>query len=194
MLVLIAGAFGGMLVYTDVYDNIKSTIVDKVCFSCIKMDPISSLKFHCDTVNTQSHPNFILENLTKGPIFLAFRQDVCKACDDMEPIIKDFFEVDFTLKELFYQTLKYKENNITFYHINIDPPYEKESDSWYVYDIDQRGGVPMFVLITLGNCSGQIFPYYTTAYSNLNKDYLDNMITEGFKYYNEFKDKYNPSL
>ena len=41
LFLVFAGAFVGMLAGTDVYANIKSTIVDTTCFSCIKMDPVS---------------------------------------------------------------------------------------------------------------------------------------------------------
>ena len=62
LLIVFAGAFVGMLAGTDVYANIKSTIVDTTCFSCIKMDPVSEFVFTFDTVDDKPHPDFILEN------------------------------------------------------------------------------------------------------------------------------------
>ena len=105
LLIIFAGAFGGMLIFTDVYDDIKSTIVEKTCYSCIKMDPISRIDFTFDTVDNFSHPSFVLDNLTKGPIFLAFRQDVCAACDKMELILKDILNVEFGKIILQYTTV-----------------------------------------------------------------------------------------
>ena len=189
LFMVFAGSFVGMLAGTDVYGNIKSTIVDTTCFSCIKMDPVSEFVFTFETVDDKPHPNYFIENLTeKGPIFLAYRADVCSACEIMEPILMELFDVEFGKKELFYDTINYKGDDIVFYHINIDDPYEKETEGFYIYDKDQRGGVPMFVFITLGNNSGTIEPYYITAYSTLGKEteeervaYFDEMISAGLE-------------
>ena len=196
LFIVFAGSFVGMLAGTDVYGNIKSTIVDITCFSCIKMDPVSRFVFTFKTFDNKPHPEFILENLTeKGPIFLAFRQDVCTACDIMEPLLKELFNVDFDKKDLFYQTINYSGTDIVFYHINIDDPYEKETEAFYIYDRDNRGGVPMFVFITLGNNSGNIQPYYITAYSTLGKHskaerkaFFNEMISLGISYYKKNKE------
>jgi hypothetical protein len=196
LFIVFAGSFVGMLAGTDIYDNIKSTIVDKTCFSCIKMDPVSEFVFTFKTLDDKPHPEFILDNLTeKGPIFLAFRQDVCSACEIMEDILKEMFDVEFGKKELFYQIINYSGTEIVFYHINIDDPYEKETEAFDVYDKDRREGVPMFVFITLGNNSGEIQPYYITAYSLLGKDtkaerkaYFEEMISTGIDFYKKNKE------
>lgn len=161
------------------------------------MDPVSRFIFTFKTLDNKSHPEFILDNLTKhGPIFLAFRQDVCFACEVMEKNLKEIFNVEFGKKELFYQIINYSGTNIVFYHINIDDPYEKETEAFYVYDKDRRKGVPMFVLITLGNNSGKIQPYYMTAYSTLGKDndaerkaFFRDMISIGINHYIKNKEK-----
>ena len=196
LFLVFGGSFVGMLAGTDVYANIKSTIVDTTCFSCIKMDPISDFVFTFDTRDDKTHPDFVLENLTeKGPVFLAFRADVCSACEIMEPILMEMFNVEFGKKELFYEIINYSGTDIVFYHINIDDPYEKESEAFYIYDKDKREGVPMFVLITLGNNSGEIQPYYMTAYSTLGKDtsseqkeFFNKMILTGINFYKKNKE------
>jgi len=195
LFILFTGSFVGMLAGTEVYGNIKSTIVDTTCFSCIKMDPVSEFVFTFETVEDRPHPDYILENLTeKGPIFLAFRADVCSACEIMEPILMEIFDVEFGKKDLFYDIINYQGEDIVFYHINIDDPYEKQTDCFYIYDKDNRGGVPMFVFITLGNNSGNIEPYYITAYSTLGKEteedrvaYFDEMIYAGLEFYKKNK-------
>lgn len=191
LLVVFLGAFGGMFAYTDVYGNIKSTIVDTTCFSCIKMDPISKINFTFETVDDRPHPSFVLDNLTKGPVFLAFRQDVCTACDEIDPILKDIFDVEFGKKELFYETVDYEGSNVSFFHINVDHVSGEFLDSFFIYDKDKRSGVPMYVIITYGNNSGVIQPYYATAYSLLGQShqehrekFLRDMISKGIDYYN----------
>jgi hypothetical protein len=197
LLIIFSASFFGMLIYSDVFSDIKTTIVDQTCFSCIKMDPISKFEFTFETVDNKPHPSFIIENLTKGPIFLAFRADICTACDIMEPVIMDLFNVEFGKKELFYQIINYSGNDIVFYHININPPYEIETESFYIYDKDRREGVPMFVFITLGDNNGKIQPFYITSYSTLGlnnnekrKEYFQNFISTGVDFYMQNIEKY----
>ena len=76
LLVLIAVGFGE-LVYCGVYDDIHDAIVSTLCLSCIKLDPVSRLDFVFETANGEDHPEFVLENLTKGPLFIEYRSDVC---------------------------------------------------------------------------------------------------------------------
>ena len=65
LFIVFAGSSVGMFAGTDIYNNIKSTIVDKTCFSCIKMDPVSEFVFTFKTVDNKPHPDFIIENLTE---------------------------------------------------------------------------------------------------------------------------------
>ena len=87
LLIVFAAGFSGMVLFTDAYDEVFTRIVSVTCLSCIKLDPKTSSEYLFDTVNNQDHPDFVLENLTKGPVFLAYRKDVCKACDEMEPLL-----------------------------------------------------------------------------------------------------------
>ena len=200
LLIVFAGSLGGLLVYTDVYSDIKSVIVDTTCLSCIKMDPVSKIDFD----PSYDNPDFVLDNLTKGPIFLAYRADVCTACDSMEPVLKDIFNVEFGKFELFYKTIDYRGHDIVFYHINKDPqdpPYDEEANSFFTYDKDNRDAVPMFVMITLGNNSGLVQPYYSTAYGTLQldnnkdrEDYFDKMIMKGIELYNANIDDYREAV
>lgn len=199
LLILFAGGTVGMIYYTDIYEDIQSTIVLTTCFSCIKMDPVTRLVYTFTTANNKPHPSFILDNLTKGPVFLGFRQDVCHACDEMDPIMEEIFNVQFGKKELFYKTINYEGSNVSFFHINLDHTSGDFKESFYIYDKDQRVGVPMFVIITLGNNNGVIEPYYTTAYAMLGfrhheqrqrERFLRDMITQGIDFYNQYEPKY----
>lgn len=197
ILVISSGAFAGMLVYTDVYNDIKSTIVDTICLSCIKMDPVPKFEFTFKTADNRPHPDFILDNLSDGPVFLAFRADVCTACEVMDPIIVDIFDVEFGLKEMFYQSVNFQGSNISFFHINKDEPYEIETEAYYTYIKDEIDAVPMFVMITLGNNSGTIEPYHMTEYGTLGttdnkerKDFLIKMVDKGIELYDTYYPKY----
>jgi len=155
------------------------------------MDPLYT-DFTFQTANGLPHPVFVLENLTKGPVFIEYRQDVCKACDDMAPLVKEILGIDFGKTETFYKTIKIGNNNVTFIHINHDHVSKELDDSFYIYDKNNVGGVPMFVFITLGNNSGHIEPYYATAYGTLTlsnnearKAFLRNMLQDAIDHYNE---------
>ena len=189
-LLLISGAFGGMMLFTDIYDDIQSNIVSLLCMSCIKLKYKTQLNFTFGTATGQPHPNFIRDNLTKGPVFLAFRTKVCEACDDMEPIIQEIFSVEFEKEETFYETVNFNGTDVAFIHINLDNSSEELEELFPIYDKDNVTGVPMFTIITLGYDSGFIKPYYVTAYSILSKELLTNIILDGINLYNKFHESY----
>lgn len=170
LMVLTSGMLGGLLFYTNVYDDVKSRIVSVLCLGCLKLDPKTQLDFTFNTANDVGHPLFVLENLTIGPVFLHYRDDVCPACDEMEPIIKEIFGVDYGIEEKFYKTLKFNSANVTFIHINLDHTDQEKRNSFEVYDKDHVGGVPMFTVVTIGYDHGFVKPCYTTAYGTLGKN------------------------
>ena len=190
--ILISGVLGGMLFLTDIYDEVQSNIVSVLCLSCIKLDPKTKLDFTFETTTGQPHPDFVIENLTKGPLFLAFREDVCAACDIMELVIQEIFSIEFEKEETFAVTVPFDNANVTFFHINIDHASEELQHSRSLYDKDFIGGVPMFTLVTFGYNRGFLEPYYTSAYGTLNLDnnenrkaLLINIIQDGINLYKE---------
>jgi len=192
LLVLVAGAGGAMLMYTDVYDNIHDTIVSTLCLSCIKLDPVSSLEFIFETGNGEEHSDFVLENLTTGIIFIEYRSDVCTACDIMAPTIKDIFDLSFEKEDTIYKLVDYNGSTVHFYHINLDHATKIQEDSFPIYDKDNRRGVPMFVVITVKYNRGPIDPCYTAAYGTLGidseeerRDFVIDMINDGIKLYEQ---------
>jgi hypothetical protein len=185
-----------MIAYTGIYGDIKSTIVDKTCLSCIGMDPVTVVKWNFDN----NSPSFILENLTKGPVFIGYRSTVCAACDDMEPILKDIFNVEFGVKELFYDIVSYEETDVNFFHINLDSESSGQYyNSFFHYDVDNRKSVPMFVIITLNKNGDKTQPYYFTGYGKLGleddtfsqkKFFKEVMVEPAIQLYNSYKDDF----
>jgi len=205
--VLVAGMLSGLYTYTDVFDEVENVIVRVTCLSCLKLDPKTELTFQFETATDEDQPGFVWDNITKGPIFLAFRADVCAACETMEPIVKDIFDVDFGITETFKKVVNYNNMNITFYHINIDHAKGEYREAFELYDKDNVKGVPMFTMITLGYNHGVIEPAYATAYGTLEgltnsdlsipinvqrKNILENIIENGMVLYNENKIGFNP--
>jgi thiol-disulfide isomerase/thioredoxin len=182
----------GEMVYNGNYDDIHGTIVSTLCLSCIKLDPVSRLEFVFETSTGEEHPEFILENLTKGIIFIEYRSDVCKACDDMAPIIKEIFHLSFEKEDTLYKYVNYSGSNVNFYHINLDHATKVQADSFSMYDKDQRMGVPMFVVITVKYDRGIIKPCFTAAYGTLGldtdeerKEFILDMLNDGLSLYEQ---------
>jgi thiol-disulfide isomerase/thioredoxin len=172
-ILVFAGALGGMLVFTDVYDETYSRIVSIICLSCIKLDRIYSIDYRFDTANNEPYPQFIIEDLKEGPIFLAFRTDVCDYCDYMEPLIIEIFDVTFEMEEVIKETVDFNGTDIIFYHINNDHATGELKTLQPYFDIDGDNGVPMFTILSLEYNHGIVSPYYLTVYGILNPDYTD---------------------
>lgn len=196
--VIITGVFCGMVISTDVYDDVQLNIVTQQCLSCIKLDPILHLDFTFKTANGKLHPDFVLENLTSGPLFIYYSKDACPGCDIIKEVIKDIFKLDFQKTELFYKSVNFDGTIVNFFHINIEHAPEEMENSFFIYDKDYVKGLPMFTLITLGNNSGTIEPYYSTAYGTLGlsdnngrKIILENQLLKIIDYYNEYILKYD---
>jgi len=197
---LFSGTLGGMLVYTNVYEEVDSGITSVLCLSCIKLTPVTQLEFTFDVAKGQDHSGFVLDSLKEGPVFITYREDVCIACDEMEPIIQDIFSVYFEKEDTFSEVVPIDSSNITFVHINIDHATAEQRESRYIYDKDHIGGVPQFTIITLGYDHGFIKPYYATIYGTLNlntdkerKELLTKIIYDGIDLYNQNIEGYDPN-
>jgi len=192
--ICISTSLGAMLFLTDIYDEIKSNIVDIICLSCLKLNPKTSMVFTFETANGQTHPDFVLENLSKGPVFLHYSEDDCPACDTMFPVIKQFFNIELQ-KQISYHTITtYNNQTVPYFYIYLDDKNTQKQwlDSFDIYDKDHIQGLPMFTVVTLGyEHSGDIKPYYTTLYSAFKDNdeqriqLLTKLMDESFRLYNE---------
>ncbi len=197
LVVLITIGIADMALEYGTYDDIHNTIVSTLCLSCIKLDPVSRLDFVFETGNGEEHSEFVLENLTEAILFIEYRSDVCKACDDMAPIIKDIFKVKFEKEDTLYKMVNYSGTKVNFYHINLDHATQLQKDSFPIYDKDQIKGVPMFVVITVKYDRGTIKPCYTAAYGTLGletdeerKEMVESLIEDGIKLYEQNHEGY----
>jgi hypothetical protein len=199
IIALLMGSLGNILVTTNVYDDVLERIVNVICLSCVKLEPRTRLGFTFDTATGEPHPTFVLENLSNGPVFLHYRTDVCAACDDMEPILHDIFNVSYDIKDEFYKTILFDDSEVTFIHINLDHTTEKKRNSFHIYDKDNINGVPMFTIVTLGYHPAFVKPYYATGYGFLGQDdpeeaglVIQDIIEDASTTYNQNRDGYIP--
>ena len=155
---------------TPVYSDVKDKIVSVLCLSCIKMDPKTVLEFRFETVDGKDFPEFILENLSKGPVFLHFRIDVCPGCDEMDPVIKKIFDVDDVEKPFLVKTKNFSGVGVTLVHINLDHVDSTFKDVYESFNILKDEAVPMYTIVTLGYDRGVVKPCYATGYSFLGKN------------------------
>jgi hypothetical protein len=199
ILIIISGSLSFMIVETDIYDRVQSGIVEVLCLSCLKLEPITELEFIFDTADGQSHPDFIIENLTKGVVFLHYSEDACAGCDIMYPIIKELFNIEFGKEDMVYELVKFEDSNIPYYYINLDHTNDIMRNTFPIYDKDNIRGLPMFTIITLGYDKGIIKPYYTTLYGTLNLDndsdrldFLRELLRQSNDIYLQNSEGFNP--
>lgn len=212
LLIIFSGTLGSLLTQTDVYIDVQRKIVEELCLSCIKLKPFTKVEYRF-LPDGISHPDFIIENLTKGPILLDYRITFCPGCNDLEEyILSDVFYTEFPnpladndnneVPDLLYLERQFKDTNFTFIHFNtgdtnsLDVPIGGVFDqSREVYDIVGDAGNPMLVFVTYGYNHGFIEPYYCTLYSigsgnyagdpEVIKEELVDLINEAVNLYNE---------
>lgn len=191
IILIFAGGLSGMFLSTDIYENVQSRIVNVLCLSCLKLEPKTIVDFVFDTANEKAHPEFVIENLTIGPVFLHFSEDVCHGCEVMHPVIEEFFNISFEKTDSVYEVKKIQNTSIVYFYINIDHTTQDLRNSLYIYDKDNVQGLPMFTLISLGYDKGIVKPYYTSVYGTLKDtdqdrlDFLSSILQEGIEIYGE---------
>ena len=198
-LILVSGSLSLMIIQTDVYERVQSGIVEVLCLSCLKLEPKTQSDFIFETTNGKPHPDFVIENLTKGVIFLHFSEDACPGCDIMYPIIKDLFKIEFGKEDMVYTITNFEGNVIPYYYANLDHTNELMRNTFSIYDKDNIKGLPMFSIITLGYDKGIIKPYYTTLYGSLNLDndsdrlnYLIELLQQSIEIYAQNLEGFHP--
>ena len=198
-------SFFSILFITNVYNEVQQKIVEELCLSCIKLKPNTIKEYRFETANGANHPDFILENLSAGPVILDYRITFCPGCIDLENnILSKVFNISFPnpleededteIPDLVYLKKQFKNTNITFIHFNTDdedsldvPPDGIYAKSRNIYDIVGDEGNPMIVFITYGYNHGFIEPCYSTLYEIENQEELLNLIYESINLYNEHK-------
>lgn len=197
-LLLISGSLGGMLVFTDVYDEINTRIVSVLCLSCIKLEPKLDLEYIFDTANKENHPDFVLENLLEGVVFLHYSADACHGCDIIYSVIKDFFNVEYGKDEVFFETTLFEDSPVAYFYNNVDHTTQEMRDSYEVYDVGGQGARPMCTIVTLKYDRGIVKPYFASIYGTFGDtdeeriSFLTQTMQASIELYNEFRDGYIP--
>jgi hypothetical protein len=197
-LLVVSGTLAGLFLTVNVYEETRSRIVEVLCLSCIKLEPRTVREFTFNTVDNASHPYFVTENLTKGPVFIHYSEDVCAGCEIMFPIVKNLFNIEFEKQDMFAGTVRFEQQNITYIYVNLDHTIDAYENSFPLYDKDDIGGLPMFTIVTLGYDHGTVRPYYTTVYGTLNVPsdaertaLLTELLHESITLYNDNKAGYH---
>lgn len=200
-LLLVSGALAGMFAFTPVYNEVRSGIVLVLCLSCLKLEPKTASDFTFKTVNNVSHPAFVLENLTKGPVFLHYSGDACAGCDVMYPVIKELFSIDFGKQDMFHTVVLFENSTVSYIYVNIHHTTDELRNAQPIYDKDNVTGIPMFTIITLGYDNGVVKPKYTSLYGTLatfgcttdaqRLAFLQELLRESIDMYNDNKAGYH---
>ena len=197
-LVLIAGSLGGMVAFTDIYDETYARIVSVLCLSCLKLEPKVNVDYTFTTANNKNHPDFVLNNLLDGIVFLHYSADACHGCDIIFPVIKDFFNLEFEKQDVVYETVEFEDTNLAYYYNNVDHTTQEMRDSYEVYDVDGQGARPMCTIVTLKYDRGIVKPYYVSIYGTFGendedrKKFLRETLKDSIDLYNEFREGYIP--
>jgi len=199
LIILFSGSLAYVVISSDTYDDVQKKIVETLCLSCIKLKPLYKKEYRF--LNDDNHPDFILENLSNGPVLLDYRITFCPGCNHLEENILSFvLNYSYPSDELFYFHKEFKNTKLNFIHITTDvfPKGSEYEQSRHVYDFIGDEANPMLVFITYGYNHGFIEPMYLTLYDVGSGDYindkqnvrkeLNEFIIESVDLYNEYKD------
>lgn len=182
---LIMGSLGGMLAFTDIYDDVQSGIVETICLSCAKLDTNLPVEFTFTTANGKPHPDFIIDILkTRGPILIQYGEKACASCEDMiNNIIKPYFNLEFDKTISF--DIEVNAHNLSFVYVYIyiddEATPQERIDSYDVYDIEHIRGFPMFTVITIEyDHSGKIKPFFASLYGKFEPNDNYEKMTQTF--------------
>ena len=163
---LIIGTSAGM--YTSLQKAMETP-----CLGCLGLYPRFEIEFTFDTVDDRPHPQWILDALDDGPVFIEFTQnDInCPPCKDMRPKIAEL-EDEYSDKVTFFIiNVNENENTKTFQGKEFVIPVtdDEETDVFITYDIENigKGGpvTPTYIIMTLENDKfGNVRPYFAVGY------------------------------
>ena len=160
---LIIGTWAGT------YNSLQS-LMEAPCLGCLGLYPNIELNFTFETLEERPHPDWILDSLKKGPVFIEFTQndENCPPCKRMRPFIHDLND-DYNEDVVFFIININEHENAESFRGNTEvrSSYSDEP-AYHVYDLELiAGGViatPTYIIITLNDDTGTIKPYFTVGY------------------------------
>lgn len=143
------------------------------CLGCLGLYPNIELEFRFETVDDQEHPEFVLERLNEGPVFIEFTQndENCAPCARIRPKIKEledeyseeitFFIINIDVNE---KTMVFKNDE------QVEPISDSEEKEYYqIYDVEKIAGglvaTPTYIIVTINeDDDGNIRPSFAVGY------------------------------
>jgi thiol-disulfide isomerase/thioredoxin len=146
------------------------TLMEAPCLGCLGLYPNIELNFTFNTLEDRPHPDWVLESLKDGPVFIEFTQndENCPPCKRMRPYIHDLND-EYNEEVVFYIiNINEHETAKSFQgKTDIKSSYSDE-DAFYVYDIELIvGGViatPTYIILTLNSDGESVRPFFSVGY------------------------------
>ena len=156
------------------------------------------MEYRFDTANGEEHPDFVLENLSEGVVFLHYGADACHGCDIIDPVVQAFFNVEHEKEEVFFEMTSFEDSKVAYFYNNVDHTTQEMRDSYNVYDVGGQGARPMCTIITLKYDRGIVKPYFVSIYGTFGDtdeeriSFLTETMQASINLYNEFRSGYIP--
>jgi len=147
------------------------------CLSCLGLNPVIDLEFVIKTANGQDHPKWVIEPLRDKAVFVEYTQSKgCAACDKMDPIVDELHE----------------EYGGRMEFIIIDTLVDFTRGSTYdIYDINNIGGYPTFVILTLDDDGGEVKPFFGQTGGVISRGELEDAINYAIDVHQQYKHNFN---
>lgn len=149
------------------------------CLGCLGLYPNIELEFRFETVDDLEHPEFVLDQLTEGPVFIEFTQndENCPPCARMRPKVKEL-EEEYS-DEIAFFIININENEKAMFFNNdehVEPVSDSEEEEYYqVYDIEKIAGglvaTPTYIIVTINEDEdGNIRPSFAVGYGEYKEE------------------------
>jgi thiol-disulfide isomerase/thioredoxin len=151
-------------------------LMEAPCLGCLGLYPNIELDFTFETLDDKDHPDWILDELEDGPVFIEFTQndENCPPCKRMRPYVHDLNE-EYNDEVVFF-IININEHEIARSfegETEVESSYNQEP-IYHVYDIGLiAGGViatPTYIIITLNDDFGTVKPYFAVGYGEFTEE------------------------
>jgi thiol-disulfide isomerase/thioredoxin len=154
-------------------------LMEAPCLGCLGLYPSFEIEFTFNTVDGKPHPDWILDALDDGPVFIEFTQDDinCPPCARMRPKVHELEDEYSDTVVFFIINVNHNENAKFFKDKEeiISVTDSEETKVYNTYDVENVGkgrpATPTYIIFTFEKDEdGTVKPYFAVGYGEFKEE------------------------